>query len=293
MTKKKSAWTASKIIREAGKGMDIQYFNRLWSEGKPAEASGKSFWNNRAAEFNKLVCQGVPDERIRKIVEFLSHNNLLVNNNSVLDIGCGPGRFAVEFAKQSTDVIGLDISDKMLDHAVKNAKAENLTNVSFKNLNWNEIDLDEYGWRKKFDLVTAINSPGIHDQITLTKMINASKGYCFLSHFVDRSDSVQDIIRTDILQLKEVKFYNNTVYSILNILWLTGYYPSIIYADTDREHIRTVEDAYVYYGTLFETENISDDEKNNLISSYLDQISINGLVTEKVWTKTAWIYWKV
>lgn len=89
--------------------MDLQYFTGLWSEGKPAEPSGESFWDNRAAEFNKLVCQDSPDARINNIVEFLSHNSLLAKNSSILDIGCGPGRFAVEFAKKSTDVTGLDI----------------------------------------------------------------------------------------------------------------------------------------------------------------------------------------
>jgi len=181
----------------------------------------------------------------------LSHKSLLTENSSVLDIGCGPGRFAVEFAKKSADVTGLDISDKMLDYAVKNAEAANLTNILFRNLNWDEVNLEDYGWRKRFDLVTAINSPGIHDLITLEKMIEASKGYCFLSNFVDRTDSVQDIIRTDILKLKEVIFYNNTVYSILNILWLIGYYPSIAYVDTAREHVRTVQEACVYYGSLY------------------------------------------
>lgn len=273
--------------------MDLQYFTSLWREGKPVEVSGKSFWDNRSAEFNKLVCQGTPDERIRKIVEFLSQNSLLTKKSSVLDIGCGPGRFAVEFAKQSTEVTGLDISDNMLDYAVKNAEAANLTNVSFKNLNWDEVSLEEHDWRKKFDLVTAINSPGIHDLITLEKMIEASKGYCFLSNFVDRYDSVQDIIRTQVLKLEEVKFYTNTVYSILNILWLTGYHPSITYVDTDRDHVRTLEEACVYYGTLFATEDNSSEEKNQLISCYLNEISVNGSVTETVRTKTAWIYWKV
>lgn len=285
--------TALKTIREDGKGMDIHYFTRLWNEGKAAKASGKSFWDNRADEFNKLVCQCTPDERIRKIVEFLSQNGLLTKNSSVLDIGCGPGRFAAEFAKKSTDVTGLDISDKMLDYALKNAEAENLTNVSFKNLNWDEVNLEEYGWKKKFDLVAAINSPGIHDQITLEKMIAASRGYCFLSNFVERTDSVQDVIRTDVLKLEEKRFYDNVIYSIFNILWLTGYYPSITYVDTDREHVRTVEEGCIYYGTLFETENNSGDEKNTLIKNYLNDISVNGLVMEKVRTKTAWIYWKV
>jgi len=273
--------------------MDIRYFTDLWSEGKTAGASGKSFWDNRADEFNKLVCQGNADERIKRIVEFLLENSLLTKNSSVLDIGCGPGRFAVEFAKQSADVTGLDISDKMLDYAVKNATAADLTNVLFENLNWDEVSVEDHGWRKKFDLVTAINSPGIHDLITLEKMIEASKGYCFLSNFVNRSDSVQDILRTQVLKLEEVKFYTNTVYSIFNILWLSGYYPSVTYIDTDREHVRTVVEACVYYRTLLDTQDNLGDENNDLIRGYLEKISSDGFVTEKVRTKTAWIYWKV
>lgn len=273
--------------------MDIQYFSRLWNESKAAKASDKSFWDSRADEFNKLVCQGSPDERIYKIVEFLSHNSLLAQNSSVLDIGCGPGRFAIEFSKKSTEVLGIDISEKMLDYAVKNAEAENLSNVSFKNLDWDKVDLEEYGWRKRFDLITAINSPAIHDQRTLEKMIAASKGYCFLSNFVERTDSVQDIIRTKVLKLEGKRFYNNVIYNIFNILWLLGYYPSIAYVDTDQEHVRSVEEACLYYDTLFETDNESDDGKKNLIRSYLDEVSINGFVLEKVRTKTAWTYWSV
>lgn len=273
--------------------MDIHYFTSLWSKGKPTKASGKSFWNNRADEFNKFASQRTPDERFMNIIEFLSNSSLLAKDSSVLDIGCGPGRFAIEFAKRSTDVTGLDLSDKMLNHAIKNAETEHLNNVSFINLNWDEVNLEKYGWKNRFDLVTAINSPGIHDQITLEKMIDASKGYCFLSNFVDRTDSVQDIIREEVLKIKEVRFYENTVYSIFNILWLTGYYPSITYVNTDREYVRTVDDACIYYATFFETENNVSGGKNDLIRSYLDDISVNGMVTEKVQTKTAWIYWKV
>jgi len=273
--------------------MDLQYFTSLWSEKPSTRKSGKAFWDNRATEFNKLVTPGQPDERIRKIVEFLSSHQLLAKNYSILDIGCGPGRFAVEFAKLSSDVTGLDLSDNMLDYAEKNAQAANLTNISFKNLNWDNIKLQDYGWKKRFDLVTAINSPGIHDLFSLEKMIEASKGYCFLSNFVDRSDSVQDFLRTDILKIEEIKFYTNTVYCIFNILWLIGYYPSITYVDTARDHVRTLEEACVYYGTLFETEDSSGDQKNDLIRGYLEKISVNGSVTENVRSKTAWIYWKV
>ncbi|AET66185.1 methylase involved in ubiquinone/menaquinone biosynthesis [Desulfosporosinus orientis DSM 765] len=270
--------------------MEVNDFARLWSDGKSPKASAQSFWDNRADEFNKSASQGHTDERIRKIVEYLSFNNLLTKNSSVLDIGCGPGKFAVEFAKRSKEAIGIDISENMLGYAVSNAETASLTNVSFKNANWDEVDLEEYDWKKKFDLVTAINSPGIHDPLTLEKMIAASKGYCFLSNFVDRHDSVQDVLRI-VLNIKEKRFYRNTIYSIFNILWLKGYYPSITYIDTDREHTRTLDEACSYYETLLETE--KELEKSTLIKNYLQQIAIKGLITERVQTKTAWLYWKV
>jgi SAM-dependent methyltransferase len=273
--------------------MNLQFFSQLWNEGKAAETPNKTFWDNRAAEFNKQVNQDKPDERIQKIVQFLIKNNLLTKNSNVLDIGCGPGKFAVEFAKESANVIGLDISDKMVEYAVQNSQAENLTNISFETLNWDKVDLNELGWQKYFDLVTAINSPGIYNQTTLQKMIDACRGYCFLSNFVERSDSVQDILRSEILKLKEKRFFHDVVYCVFNILWLSGYYPNIVYVDTDRDHVRTLEEACTYYSTLFETESYSDDQKNKLIKSYLEKISIDGTVTERVRTKTAWIYWKV
>lgn len=273
--------------------MEITDFARLWNEGKPPKPAGQSFWDKRADEFNKPVSQGPADERIRKIVEYLSLNDLLKKDGRVLDIGCGPGWFALEFARRSGEVTGIDISAKMLDYAVSNAQAASLTNVSFQNLDWDEADLVASGWQKKFDLVAAINSPGIHDLITLEKMIAASKGSCFLSNFVARRDSVQDVLRTKVLNLKEKRFYSNTVYSIFNILWLKGYYPVITYIDTDREHVRPFAEACAYYETLLETNQAAAPEQNLLIKNYLEEIAVAGLIKERVQTKTAWLYWQV
>jgi len=50
--------------------------------------------------------------------------NLLGNlrGKSLIDIGCGPGTYSVEFAKRGANVLGLDLSQKMLDKAGNNAK---------------------------------------------------------------------------------------------------------------------------------------------------------------------------
>ena len=54
--------------------------------------------------------------------------NLLGNllGKSLIDIGCGPGVYSVEFAKRGADVFGLDISRKMLDKARSNAEIANI-----------------------------------------------------------------------------------------------------------------------------------------------------------------------
>lgn len=52
----------------------------------------------------------------------------------VLDIGCGNGRTTVEAAGYATagQVLGVDLSSRMLDHASASAAAEGLTNVRFE-----------------------------------------------------------------------------------------------------------------------------------------------------------------
>ncbi len=50
--------------------------------------------------------------------------NLLGNlhGKSLIDIGCGPGTYSVEFAKRGANVLSIDLSQKMLDKARNNAK---------------------------------------------------------------------------------------------------------------------------------------------------------------------------
>jgi ubiquinone/menaquinone biosynthesis C-methylase UbiE len=54
--------------------------------------------------------------------------NLLGNlrGKSLLDVGCGPCVYSAEFAKMGADVFGVDISQKMLEKAAKNAETANV-----------------------------------------------------------------------------------------------------------------------------------------------------------------------
>ncbi len=54
---------------------------------------------------------------------------------TVLDIGCGNGRFTEPFAAQADTVIGYDIAPKLLDEARRNAAQKQLNNLRYEELN--------------------------------------------------------------------------------------------------------------------------------------------------------------
>jgi len=67
---------------------------------------------------------------------------------SALDFGCGVGRLVVPLARQSATVLGVDISDSMLEEARLNCEAYGISNAYFAKADDN-LSLVS----KKFDLI--------------------------------------------------------------------------------------------------------------------------------------------
>jgi ubiquinone/menaquinone biosynthesis C-methylase UbiE len=74
--------------------------------------------------------------------KFLS---LISKNAKVLDVGCGPGQAAKRFVDKSHEVIGIDLSKKMIDFAKRKVK-----NAEFMVMDIENITLTE-----KFDAIWA------------------------------------------------------------------------------------------------------------------------------------------
>ena len=73
------------------------------------------------------------------------------------DIGCGPGKFALEFAKTAQYVIGVTLHQN--DSSCPGEFIQTTLNVEFVELDWQKVDLAALEWAQKFDLITAIMSP--------------------------------------------------------------------------------------------------------------------------------------
>lgn len=101
--------------------------------------------------FRKQILQ-----RRRELILSLSGN---LKGKKVLDIGCGPGIYAIDLAKKGAEaVLGIDISTTMIQLAEENAERYGLAEVcKFKNM-----DFMETNFQNSFDIIIAA---GIFDYI--------------------------------------------------------------------------------------------------------------------------------
>jgi len=69
----------------------------------------------------------------------------------ILDVGCGTGNFSIKLAEMGCEVIGIDVSEEMLDQARKKAKEKGL-NIEFKIMDVYNLDFPD----KTFDGVLSM-----------------------------------------------------------------------------------------------------------------------------------------
>ena len=89
-------------------------------------------------------------ERTQSEVDFILQALDLPQEGRILDLCCGQGRHALEFARGGYQVVGLDLSETLLCHAQKQAKEQNLS-VAFVRSDMRRIPFEE-----EFDAVVNI-----------------------------------------------------------------------------------------------------------------------------------------
>jgi SAM-dependent methyltransferase len=270
--------------------MNLDYFDKIWlSHEKAGMKNADKMWDARASEFNKMG----KDERVDIIMGLLQEKDMLNHNSTVLDVGCGPGKFVLEFAKKARHVVGVDISPKMLEYAKENSVAAGFDNTEFKEMDWEAADLTAMGWNKKFSLVVGIMSPAFWSRIGLEKMIEASNEYGMICHFVERQDSIGDELRKEIFSdYKRDEFGSKGLYCSLNILWLYKLYPEISYFDTNRTEIRTVKEMAENFISKYEIRKGMTASQKDRVYSFLESKAVDGVIRDETKAKIACICWK-
>ena len=107
-------------------------------------------------------------------VEFLDEVLELPAGARILDVGCGPGRHAIELAARGYAVTGIDVSPRFISLATESARARGVPASFF------EMDAREMPFGDEFDAVITICQGGFglmgdDDALILKRMRDAAK----------------------------------------------------------------------------------------------------------------------
>ena len=264
-------------------GMDYRYFQNLWENPQPSPSlSSSKRWDERAADWIVRL-ENHPDyrkkelERVAATAAFLRQNGLLGPESAVLDIGCGPGLFASEFAKTAGHVTGLDISPRMLEHAAIYAQKQGLHNTDFCACNFKETDVDIKGWRKKFDMVMSCLTPAVTSIQDLHKIMEVSCGHCLHVSFIQSQDTLFEKVLKDLYpdRKKGMDHWDGRVfYSVFNLLFLEGYKPRTFYYEQNAEEDMVPDKMLAQrYAGYVKKDGIGKADESGRIYGYLKQLS--------------------
>jgi 16S rRNA G966 N2-methylase RsmD len=244
--------------------------------------NAEAAWDMRAKSFGKALKKGGMDNS-KEIVQALLNKGLL-KEQEVLDVGGGTGRYAIPFAAHAKEVIMVDISTQMLEIARRNAENEGHSNLKYIKLSWEDADLKELGWEKRFDLVFSSMSPAYRSKEGIEKMTLASKGWCQINQLIEMTDDITQKLSQDLMVEKRYDPHNDrdAVQGIYNLLWVHGFEPEITYLKEVSQQVLSIEDAVQQYSRRFgKMAELKGADLKRLLKDYAggDTISIDSRTT--------------
>jgi SAM-dependent methyltransferase len=140
-------------------------------------ATCRLYWNARAAEY-ALPFEKENLSRTNRIIEIAESNGLSIWGARILDIGCGPGTFALPLAMRGASVKALDISDAMLTLLDEEMRRESIKGVESVRASWKDTNPVAAGFYRKFDIVLSAFSSAAETEIEIMKMEQCSRQWC-------------------------------------------------------------------------------------------------------------------
>jgi len=97
----------------------------IFSRARPPPIRTKPYSN-----YNSLLYSALVDPLIVSLHGFIARQ-ILDSNARIFDACCGTGQLAFKLSSKSKEVVGIDLSPKMISHANKQKQRRKATNVTF------------------------------------------------------------------------------------------------------------------------------------------------------------------
>ncbi len=248
----------------------------------------KDFWNHMAENFSEYE---IPTPYNNAFMKLLYIKGILECGGSALDIGCGAGKYSLALSKYFNEIIGTDISEEMIKYANYRKEKEDIKNVKFDCISWQDLETEKIGWNNKYNFVFAHMTPAVNSEATLQKLRSVSKKWCAVTKSVYRKNEIADKMN-EICGITSNGYGEEELLNLLRILWKDGIKPEIYYETEVWENkLKTEKATESYIKRMSVKKQISNEAKTG-IQNYFNSISKDGIVNEKTDAIICTVYWK-
>lgn len=239
-------------------------------------------WNKTAGDFAARTGEKENDEKRKKILAWLRESGALFPGVKVIDIGAGPGNWAIPLAEAGAEVLALEPAQGMIEILGERVRQAGVK-VANHQATWQEIDLDALGWRGHFDLVFASMTPGVDGPSMLHKMLAAAKedgAFCYLSAFAGRAwqEWYGELWRT--LFNEELGGHVNDIIHPFNLLYALGYRPEMRFEQWERPISWPRDKAISDFTNHLADFSEMNEEVQRSIADYVDNRLVDGRFQE-------------
>lgn len=233
-------------------------------------------WNAMAPDFARHTSEVKSEAEREDMIQKMVAQGILQSKSTVLDIGAGPGSWALPLAQNSAHVTALEPADGMTNILQSRIMENKIENITIDRRTWQSVDLDATGWHKAFDLVFASMTPGIDGPQGVKKMIMASRGYCYLSAFSGPGWQKQ---YADLWQTFFNEPMGEQTHDIIypfNLVYAMGFRPTLEFSWKNRKRDRDRDQAIEHFILFFQTHMKITRKVEDTIMEYIDSRCING-----------------
>lgn len=245
----------------------------------------KARWDAAAERFASLQIPQWESDPFLLFVETLPG---WATASSVLDVGCGAGRYAFALRERCPSVTGSDLSPNMIAFAQQKQRERQLDGLTFHCEDWNAQSSDAL-----YDFVIAHRTPAIATKAGFEKMLSCGKQGGALSTFATFEDPIKNQFCKEHHLTSENR--GSCVPLFFSWLWEAGLHPEIAYFTDDFQMEVSTSEEFLSLTALAIQNGKTELEAQNMAERFIAQHEDNGILSRPVhtieiamgWTGTA------
>lgn len=250
----------------------------------------KHFWDMKAKKyplpFDEQGLIGATGE----VLAIMKKHGIILSGKKILDIGCGPGTFALPIAREAAWVTGLDISVTMLamfNDAIKKYGVRNVDNVR---ASWKELDAISSHFAKAFDIVLTAMSMAVTDWDDLIKMEQCAREWCV---YIGWGKKRRDALMDEVFQAHGMRLKTPPgAATIAELLFKRNRQPNIDYIETSWDWQGTVDEAIEDLAGHIELEGYGTVPDRKIMRGIIEKYAESGVVRHTTYVEEGIIIWR-